>query len=108
MLALQTQKKESQHKIDRLHDYERQIEQHLKVQRLWQVLIHFYFLNTVLICICRDADFAKFNERGDQMELMRAQYMQMELRLQSYQGSQTELDENARWVLSCFLYLHDR
>ncbi|KAJ7905364.1 hypothetical protein B0H14DRAFT_2659988 [Mycena olivaceomarginata] len=78
VLALQTQKKESQHKIDRLHDYERQIEQHLKVQRLW------------------DADFAKFNERGDQMELMRAQYMQMELRLQSYQGSQTELDENAR------------
>ncbi|KAF8212369.1 hypothetical protein K438DRAFT_1806415 [Mycena galopus ATCC 62051] len=76
--ALQTQKKESQHKIDRLHDYERQIEQHVKVQRLW------------------DADFAKFNERSEQMELMKAQYKQMELRLQSYQESQTELDENAR------------
>jgi len=32
---LQTQRKENQHKIDRLQDYERQIEQHLKVQRLW-------------------------------------------------------------------------
>ncbi|KAJ6455704.1 hypothetical protein C8R45DRAFT_881137 [Mycena sanguinolenta] len=78
VFALQTQQKESQHKIDRLHDYERQIEQHVKVQRLW------------------DADFAKFNERGEQMELMKAQYQQMELRLQSYEGTQTELDENAR------------
>jgi hypothetical protein len=34
---LQTQKKESQHKIDRLQDYDRQIEQHLKVQKLWYV-----------------------------------------------------------------------
>jgi hypothetical protein len=41
VFALQTQKKESQHKIDRLHDYERQIEQHLKVQRLWQVFFFF-------------------------------------------------------------------
>lgn len=32
---LQTQKKETQHKIDRLRDYERQIEQHVKMQRLW-------------------------------------------------------------------------
>lgn len=32
---LQTQKKATQHKIDRLHDYERQIEQHVKMQRLW-------------------------------------------------------------------------
>ncbi|KAJ7273587.1 hypothetical protein B0H12DRAFT_1090097 [Mycena haematopus] len=78
VFELETQKKESQHKIDRLHDYERQIEQHVKVQRLW------------------DADFAKFNERGEQMELMKAQYRQMELRLQCYQESQTELDENAR------------
>jgi len=34
---LQTQRKENQHKVDRLHDYERQIEQHLKVQKLWYV-----------------------------------------------------------------------
>ncbi|KAJ7470633.1 hypothetical protein FB451DRAFT_1254355 [Mycena latifolia] len=78
VFALQTQKKESQHKIDRLHDYERQIEQHLKVQRLW------------------DADFAKFTQRGEEMELMKTQYKQMELRLQCYEESQAELDESAR------------
>jgi hypothetical protein len=38
---LQTQKKETQHKIDRLKDYERQIDQHIKVQRLWLVLLFF-------------------------------------------------------------------
>ncbi|KAF7338398.1 HATPase-c domain-containing protein [Mycena venus] len=78
LFDLQTQQKESQHKIDRLHDYERQIEQHVKIQRLW------------------DADFAKFNERGEEMERMKAQYKQMELRLECYQESQTGLDENAR------------
>ncbi|KAJ6547434.1 hypothetical protein B0H19DRAFT_1165604 [Mycena capillaripes] len=78
VFSLQTQQKESQHKIDRLHDYERQIEQHLKVQRLW------------------DADFSKFTERGEKMELIKAQYRQMEIRLQSYEESQTELDESAR------------
>jgi sigma54-dependent transcription regulator len=37
LFELQTQKKETQHKIDRLRDYERQIEQHIKIQRLWYV-----------------------------------------------------------------------
>ncbi|KAJ7489834.1 hypothetical protein B0H11DRAFT_1859820 [Mycena galericulata] len=78
VFALQTQQKESQHKIDRLHDYERQIEQHVKVQRLW------------------DADFAKFTQRGEDMELMKTEYRQMEIRLQSYHESQAELEENAR------------
>lgn len=35
LFELQTQKKETQHKIDRLRDYELQIEQHVKMQRLW-------------------------------------------------------------------------
>jgi len=39
VFKLQTQKKENQHKIDRLTDYERQIDQHVKVQRLWQVSV---------------------------------------------------------------------
>ncbi|KAJ7694239.1 hypothetical protein B0H17DRAFT_981160 [Mycena rosella] len=78
VFELETQKKESQHKIDRLHDYERQLEQHLKVQRLW------------------DADFAKFSRRGEEMELIKSKYRQMEIRLESYEKSQAELDENAR------------
>ena len=36
---LETRRKENQHKIDRLRDYERQIEQHLKVQKLWCVWV---------------------------------------------------------------------
>lgn len=44
VFGLQTQRKESQHKIDRLHDYERQIEQHVKVQRLWCVYFPCFIL----------------------------------------------------------------
>ena len=35
VFELQTQQKENQHKIDRLHDYERQIKQHVHMQKLW-------------------------------------------------------------------------
>ena len=35
---LQTQRKEVQHKIDRLRDFERQIEKHVEVQKLWLFL----------------------------------------------------------------------
>ncbi len=34
VFELETQRKENQHKIDRLKDYEQQIDQHIKVQRL--------------------------------------------------------------------------
>ncbi|KIM49478.1 hypothetical protein M413DRAFT_109137 [Hebeloma cylindrosporum] len=75
---LQTQRKENQHKIDRLQDYERQIEQHLKVQRLW------------------DEDFAKFNDRENDIKLMQSRYKQMEMRLESLEKTQEEMEENAR------------
>ncbi|KAG6845739.1 hypothetical protein H0H87_005005, partial [Tephrocybe sp. NHM501043] len=78
VFLLQTQKKETQHKIDRLHDYERQIEQHLNMQRLW------------------DSDFAKFNERKEQIDLMRNQYQQMKMQLESYQHTQAEMENSAR------------
>jgi len=41
VFQLQTQKKENQHKVDRLHDYEQQIEQHLKIRDLWFGIINF-------------------------------------------------------------------
>ncbi|KAF8955458.1 hypothetical protein BDZ97DRAFT_1857834 [Flammula alnicola] len=75
---LQTQRKENQHKIDRLRDYERQIEQHIKVQRLW------------------DDDFAKFNEREGDIKLMQSQYKQMQIRLESMEKIQTEMEDGAR------------
>ncbi|KAJ7098041.1 hypothetical protein B0H15DRAFT_823860 [Mycena belliarum] len=78
VFVLETEKKESQHKIDRLHDYERQIDQHVKVQRLW------------------DTDFAKFNERGEEMEHIKTLYKQMEIRLQCYEKSQAASEESSR------------
>ncbi|KAF8162891.1 hypothetical protein B0H34DRAFT_693349 [Crassisporium funariophilum] len=75
---LQTQRKEVQHKIDRLRDYERQIDQHIKVQRMW------------------DEDFAKFNERADEIESMKSYCRQMEMRVVSMESSQAEMDDSAR------------
>ncbi|KAG5639531.1 hypothetical protein H0H81_000676 [Sphagnurus paluster] len=78
VFELRTQKKETQHKVDRLKDYERQIEQHINMQRLWE------------------SDFAKFNDRGEQIELMRNQYQQMKIQLESYQKTQAEMEDSAR------------
>ncbi|KII88629.1 hypothetical protein PLICRDRAFT_111127 [Plicaturopsis crispa FD-325 SS-3] len=74
----QTRWKENQHKIDRLRDYEKQIEQDLKMQKLW------------------DDDFRKFNERGEQIELMSSEYRKMQMRLESFEKTQVVLDEQAR------------
>jgi flagellar biosynthesis chaperone FliJ len=98
---LQTQRKENQHKIDRLQDYERQIEQHLKVQRLWYDISLVLCLNE-FITACRDEDFAKFNERENDIKLIQSQYKQMEMRLESTEKNQEELEENARYSLKCF------
>lgn len=35
VFELETRIKETAHKVDRLHDYEKQIEQLVKMQRLW-------------------------------------------------------------------------
>ncbi|KAF7984045.1 hypothetical protein HWV62_17573 [Athelia sp. TMB] len=75
---LKTQKKETQHKIDRLRDYEQQIEQHIKMQRLW------------------DDDFQKFNARGEELDLMKSKYRQMEMRLETYEKIHAEMDDSAR------------
>ncbi|TFK43005.1 hypothetical protein BDQ12DRAFT_645012 [Crucibulum laeve] len=74
---LQTQKKENQHKIDRLKDYEAQLEQHVKIQRLW------------------DGDFARFNERAEQITAMHTQHKQMLLRLESLEKTQAKMEDNA-------------
>ncbi|KAK2460619.1 hypothetical protein APHAL10511_007089 [Amanita phalloides] len=75
---LETWKKENQHKIDRLHDYEGQLDQHMQMQRLW------------------DEDFARFNERGEQMTIMQSHFKLMELRLESYEKTQVEMDAQIR------------
>ncbi|KAG2041690.1 hypothetical protein BDR03DRAFT_890201 [Suillus americanus] len=78
VFELQTQRKETQHKVDRLRDYERQIEQHIRMQRLW------------------DADFQKFNERAEELQQLRTQFKQVELHLESYQKTFEQMSEDAR------------
>jgi hypothetical protein len=96
VFELQTQKKENQPKIDRLKDYERQIDQHIKMQRLW------YCPSECVPCVLlihyttRDDDFRKFNDRADQIQVMKSQNKQMEMHLESYEKSQAQLEENAR------------
>lgn len=78
VFELKTRQKENQHKIDRLHDYERQIEQHVRMQKLW------------------DADFERFNARGQEMEQMKATCKQMEMMLESCEKSLGKVEEEAR------------
>ncbi|KAG0705958.1 hypothetical protein DFH29DRAFT_235684 [Suillus ampliporus] len=78
VFELETQRKETQHKVDRLRDYERQIEQHIRMQRLW------------------DADFQKFNDRAEELQQLRTQFKQMELHLESYQKTFEQMSEDAR------------
>lgn len=78
VFELQTQRKETQHKVDRLRDYERQIEQHIRMQRLW------------------DADFQKFNDRAEELQQLRTQFKQVELHLESYQKTFEQMSEDAR------------
>lgn len=78
VFELQTQTKETKHKVDRLRDYERQIEQHIRMQRLW------------------DADFQKFNDRAEELQQLRTQFRQVELHLESYQKTFEQMSEDAR------------
>ncbi|TFK72200.1 hypothetical protein BDN72DRAFT_792826 [Pluteus cervinus] len=73
VFQLRTQYKANEHKIDRLKDYEQRIEQHVKMQRLWQ-----------------------FNERVEQITLLQSQMKQMQLRVESYEQSQATMEEQAR------------
>ncbi|KAI6150545.1 hypothetical protein BKA82DRAFT_122189 [Pisolithus tinctorius] len=78
VFELKTRHKENEHKIDRLHDYERQIEQHVRMQKLW------------------DVDFERFNARGREMEQMKASCKQMEMILDSCEKSLAKMEEEAR------------
>ncbi|KAF9533539.1 hypothetical protein CPB83DRAFT_480311 [Crepidotus variabilis] len=78
VFELQTQRKANQHKIDRLHDYEAQISQFLKVRKTW------------------DQDFQTFNAREEDIKLMQAQYKQMQMRVDCLEKTQIESDDTAR------------
>jgi len=50
----------------------------------------------VLTCF-RDEDFARFNQREDEIKAMQTQFKQMQLKLSSMEGAQLELEDQARY-----------
>jgi len=74
VFQLETKIKESAHKVDRLRDYEKQIEQFINLQRLWELDVH------------------KLNEQAEYLQVFTSKYKKMELRLETYEKTQAEMD----------------
>jgi hypothetical protein len=45
----------------------------------------------------REQDFKRFNDREDEIKSMQSQYKQMQMRLESMEGVQAEMEDNARY-----------
>lgn len=58
---------------------------------------HLVTVREVLTCT-RDADFQKFNARGEEIELIKSKYKQMEMLLESHDQARDKLEDEARWV----------
>ncbi|KAI0079900.1 hypothetical protein K474DRAFT_1590953 [Panus rudis PR-1116 ss-1] len=78
VFQLETKIKENAHKIDRLHDYERQIEQLIRMQRLWETDVH------------------QLNEQNEYLKVFTSKYRKMELQLETFEKIQAQMDDNAR------------
>jgi len=96
MFELETKIKETAHKVDRLRDYERQIEQLLRMQKLWWVARS---LDAIADSRhCREIDTHKFNEQTQLLEKMQSDYQGMKLLLKSYEGSLNAVRAEAKCV----------
>ncbi|CDO69547.1 hypothetical protein BN946_scf184785.g52 [Trametes cinnabarina] len=74
---LETKIKENAYKVDRLSDYEMQIDQLIKLQRLWETDVH------------------KINDTNEYLAMFTSKYKKMELLLQASQQAQADMGENA-------------
>ncbi|TFK92128.1 hypothetical protein K466DRAFT_481303 [Polyporus arcularius HHB13444] len=79
VFRLQTQIKEHAHKVDRLYDYETQIDQLMRLQRLWY----------------EESDVHKLNDSKEYLAAFASKYKKMELRVDAHQRTQMEMEENA-------------
>ncbi|KAI0647121.1 hypothetical protein C8Q79DRAFT_1000140 [Trametes meyenii] len=77
VFQLETRIKESAHKVDRLYDYETQIDQLMKLQRLWESDVH------------------RINESKEYLAAFTSKYRKMELRLEASEHAQSMMDETA-------------
>ncbi|KAL6300529.1 Hamartin protein-domain-containing protein [Sparassis latifolia] len=78
IFQLETKIKETAPRIDRLHDYEKQIEQLIKLQRLWEL------------------DVQKLNEQADSLQVFTSQYRKMELRVECFERTLAESEQIAQ------------
>ncbi|CAL1704493.1 unnamed protein product [Somion occarium] len=78
VFQLETTIKENAHKIDRLHDYERQIEQLVKMQRLWETDVH------------------QLNEQNEYLKIFTNKYRKMELQVETYESILAKMEEDAK------------
>ncbi|KAI0934089.1 hypothetical protein AcV5_006053 [Taiwanofungus camphoratus] len=78
VFQLETKIKENAHKVDRLHDYEQQIDQLIKLQRLWEL------------------DVQKLNEQAEYLQVFTSKYRKMELRLETYEKTQVEMEQDVQ------------
>lgn len=95
MFHLETKIKENAPKVDRLYDYETQINQLIKLQRLWYV---------VEVGVCkrirsngtrREADVHKINDSKEYLAAFASKYRKMEFRLDAFENAQVETEQNA-------------
>ncbi|KAI0374969.1 hypothetical protein BV20DRAFT_1033007 [Pilatotrama ljubarskyi] len=77
VFRLETKIKENAHKVDRLHDYEKQIDQLIKLQRLWESDVH------------------KINDSKEYIAAFASKYRKMELRLDGLESTEMEMEQNA-------------
>ncbi|KZT67760.1 hypothetical protein DAEQUDRAFT_728762 [Daedalea quercina L-15889] len=73
VFQLETEIKENAPKVERLHDYERQIDQMITLQRLWEL------------------DVRKLNDQTEYLQILNSRYRKMELRLDTYEKTHTDL-----------------
>lgn len=78
VFLLETQIKENAHKVDRLRDYEKQIDQLIKLQQLWEM------------------DVQKLNDQAEYLQVVTSKYKKMEIRLETYEKTHTEMDTAMR------------
>jgi len=78
MFDLETAIKKDSHKVDRLRDYEKRIEQLTAMHRMW------------------NKDIVLYNEQSKEMSQLISEYQKMKLRVEAYEKTQDDLESRAR------------
>lgn len=95
VFSLKTQIKENAPKVDRLHDYEIQIEQLMKLQRLWYVRLRFFRSCHAHCMLYRESDVQKLNDSKEYLAAFASKYKKMELSVEAHEKALLDMEEAA-------------